>query len=730
MSEATLFLNRIFRSTFNSYTMVFFSKNRWFGMILFVVSFFDLYAGIAGLLSILTANVIAWMLGLNRSAIVSGFYGFNALLVGLGLGMAFQPQPQFYLLLVFTALATLFITLAFEGVLGKYGLPYLTFPFLVSLWIATLAARSYSSLLQGESDIYTLNTIYERGGPIVVHIYNWFGEVDWPIAIKTYFKSLGAIFFQYHLFAGLLIALGLLIYSRIAFVLSVLGFASAWVFYLLIGADMNDLNYGYIGFNHILTAIAIGGFFMVASRWSFLWVILLTPIITIISGGFAPILQPLQLPLYSLPFNLMVVLFLYGMKFRERMLLKPETVLIQYFSPEKNLYIGQNSNRRFSGKTMVPLSLPFYGMWKVNQAHNGAHTHKEAWRHAWDFVIVDEQNKEYQDAGAELTDFYCYNMPVTAPADGWIEEVVNNIADNDIGEVNVAQNWGNTVIIRHSEGLYTKLSHLKSGSIKVAVGSWVVKGQVLAACGNSGRSPYPHLHFQAQSTPHIGSPTLDYPISQFISYGDGQQLKLYQIPVLNEGVGNVQKEQALVKAFHFLPGQSISLSCPEDTFLSGKWEVKVDMYKNQYLEDSTTKSKAFFHTDGSVFFFSHYEGTHQCALYYFYLMAYKVPLAFYQDLEVQDMFPPSSFSTSVVQFLQDFIAPFHIFLKPEYHLKYHELSEDMSGNRVILASECSMKLAGKKRFNYRFTLEVAGDKLQTMTISSKSLNARIDFIQS
>ena len=730
MSGSTQLLNQVFRSTINSYTMVFFSKNRWLGFILLLISFFDIYAGIAGLLSLITANAFAWLLGLNRLSIVSGFYSFNALLVGLGLGIAFQPQPQFYLLLIFTALATLFITLAFEGVLGKYGLPYLTFPFLISLWIAALAARTYSSLIQGESDIYTLNTIYERGGPIVVSIYHWFGDVDWPIAVKTYFKSLGAIFFQYHLFAGLLVAAGLLIYSRIAFLLSILGFASAWGFYMLIGANMNDLNYGYIGFNHILTAIAIGGFFMVASRWSFLWVILLTPIISIIGSGFTAILQPLQLPIYSLPFNIVVVLFLYGMKFRERMVLKPEAVGIQYFSPEKNLYIGQNSRHRFKGKSLIPLSLPFYGTWKVNQGHNGAHTHKEAWRHAWDFVITGENDREYQGSGNELTDYYCFNMPVIAPADGWIEEVINNVNDNLLGEVNLARNWGNTVIIRHHEKLYTKLSHLKKGSIKVTAGTWVVKGQVLGSCGNSGRSPYPHLHFQAQENPHIDSPTIEYPISQYISYAGNRQLKVYETPLLHDQISNVQNEQALVKAFHFLPGQSLRLSCAADATLSGTWEVKLDLYKNQYLEDIDNKSKAYFHTDGSIFFFSHYEGSHKCSLYYFYLMAYKVPLAFYPDLVIADKYPLSSFSNSVIRLLQDTIAPFYIFLKPEYRLEYHELTEDLSGNRVMLASQCFMKLAGKTRLNYQFSLEVAADKLQTMTISSKSLNARIDFIQS
>jgi len=710
--------------------MVFFSKNRWFGVLLFLVSFFDVHAGLAGLISLLTANLIAWLLGLNRASIHSGYYGFNALLVGLGMGVAFQPQPQFYVLLISIAMATLFLTLAFEGILGKYGLPYLTFPFLISLWIATLAARNYSTLIQGESGIYTLNTIYQRGGPLIVEIYQWFGDVSWPIAVKTYFKSLGAIFFQYHLFAGLLIATGLLIYSRIAFLLSILGFASAWYFYMLIGADMNDLNYGFIGFNHILTAIAIGGFFMVASRWSFLWVILITPIISIITGGFAELMEPLQLPVYSLPFNIMVLLFVYGMKFRERMLLHPETVFIQHFSPEKNLYIGQNSRQRFQTQYQFPIYLPFYGVWTVNQGHNGELTHKEAWRHAWDFVIAGEGGKEYENSGIELTDYYCYDKPITAPADGWIEEVINTVPDNAVGEVNVQQNWGNTIIIRHNEWLYSKLSHLKTGSIKVSPGAWVTKGQILAACGNSGRSPYPHLHFQLQATPHIGSPTLNYPIAQFVSHSDKKELLLYKVPERNEQVSNVAQEQALIKAFHFIPGQTINLECTSDKSLSETWKVMIDMYKNTWLEDQSTGSKAYFHMDGAVFFFNHFEGSQSSLLYYFYLAAYKVPLTYYKSLVVTDLFPSTSVSLPLLQFFQDLIAPFYIFIKPEYQLKYHDLTEDLSGNRVVLASGCIMKLFGITQTDFRFTLEISADNLQVMTIASKSMNRKINFVNS
>ena len=42
----------------------------------------------------------------------------------------------------------------------------------------------------------------------------------------------------------------------------------------------------------------------------------------------------------------------------------------------------------------------------------------------------------------------------------------------------------------------------------VAVGQTVRGGEVLGLCGNSGRSPEPHLHFQLQSRAELGSPTV------------------------------------------------------------------------------------------------------------------------------------------------------------------------------------------------------------------------------
>lgn len=709
----------------SSYTLVFFSKNKWFGLILLIVSFFDLFTGIAGFLSVIITNGFALLIGLNHKKISSGYYGFNALLTGLGIGIAIQPSPAFYIILVFISLSVLLLTLVFEGIIGKYALPYLSVPFLIALWIAIAATRSYTGLSTNESGIFTLNTMFIRGGKVFVDIYLWFDDITWPIYVKTYFKSLGAIIFQYHLLSGILIALGLLIYSRIAFLYSIVGFSAAWVFYLATGANIHELDYSYIGFNHILTAIAIGSFFTVASRWSMLWVLLLTPLVSMLISASSQILSIYQLPVFSLPFNVVVLAFLYAMKFRERMLSKPEMVVVQHFSPEENLYASVNASERFRNQWYFPISLPFYGFRNINQAHDGDMTHKEEWKHAWDFVITDDEGKEYANDGLTLTDYYCYNKPVLAPADGWIEEVVDHIADNEPGKTNLIQNWGNSIVIRHAEHLYTKVSHLKKDSVAFQAGSYVKKGQVIAHSGNSGRSPYPHLHFQIQANPYIGSATLKYPISQYISLNGKHKLKLYSIPGLNEEVSDVQADSSLVKAFRFVPGQIIDYVT--DRGETGQWEVMTDSYNHIYLLCHETGSIAWLKVDGQLFYFTHFEGNKKSSLYYFFLSAYQVSLGYYNDLELDDVFPPTVITYSPLNLLQDFIAPFYIFIKPVYTMRFGSKDEDITGNTIHIKTQAKYRFLNLWFMNIQSEITVSDNGLDELRFTRQGKETTLNF---
>jgi hypothetical protein len=51
------------------------------------------------------------------------------------------------------------------------------------------------------------------------------------------------------------------------------------------------------------------------------------------------------------------------------------------------------------------------------------------------------------------------------------------------------------------------LAHLQPGSLAVAPGAWVSPGMLLARCGNSGRSPQPHIHLHLQLGEVPGAPT-------------------------------------------------------------------------------------------------------------------------------------------------------------------------------------------------------------------------------
>lgn len=700
------------RSILNSYAQVFFSDHRIFAVILIVVSFFDVYAGISGLLAVILSNTVAYLIGFNATFIKRGYYGFNSLLVGLGLGIYYQPSVEFYLLIFFTSLLTLMLAVMMEGVIGKYYLPYLSIPFLFGIWMVLLASRQFDALNISERGIYMLNEMYALGGLNLVKVYDWFVRLALPSSLEVYFRSLGAIFFQYHLFAGMLIALGLIIYSRIAFVLSLAGYYLAYAFFHLFGGDFTALNYSYIGFNFILTSIAVGGYFIIPSRYSYLWVALLTPltIIVIISAG--TLFSILQLSIYSLPFNIIVLLFLYILKFRERYLKSPQVVMVQHFSPERNLYSHLNYYSRFNPSLQVSLSLPVYGEWKVTQGHKGEHTHQHAWQHAWDFEIEDDEGHTFHRSGKDPEDYYAYGKPVIAPADGWVEELQDGIDDNPVGEINTVHNWGNTIVLRHADSLYTKISHLKKESLKVKVGDKVKKGTPLALCGNSGRSPVPHVHFQVQNEPYIGAPTLDYPLSNVV-HTEGSQTRLatWDVPEKGDLVSNIARHRVLEKAFHFIPGQILLLNVtePGSPVHQEVLAVKVDSLNNRYIQCERTGAMAYFKDDDSVFYFTGYQGSKRTVLYYFFLAHFKVIKGFYQNMTIEDALPADLFHNRFLLFLQDLIAPFWIFIRSVYRMTYTGIEDQLSSPVILLQASCETRMFNSVSKNIRFEIRV-GEK--------------------
>lgn len=722
-------LTDILRGIVNSYSQVFFSKSYFFAAILIFVSFFDIYAGIAGVLSVIISNAFAILLGFDKKKVTDGAYGFNNLLVGLGIGLYYQPGFEFYLVLFFISILTLFITIGLEGVLGKYGLPYLSVPFLFGIWTVNIASKGYSDLAISERGVYNLNEMYTIGGMSMVKLYDWFNNLAIPESLQIYFKSLSAILFQYHVFGGILIALGLLYYSRLAFLFSLIGFYTAFIFYNIIGANISELTYSYIGFNYILTAIAVGGFFIVPSRQSFLWVILLTPIVALVLTSTTYLFSFFGLSIFSLPFNIVVILFIYILKFRLRNNDKPALVAAQQYSPEQHAYNYNNYSKRFGDLPVVSMKLPFWGDWKVTQAHEGEHTHKDEWRHAWDFEIVDEQGKVYEDNGENLKDYYCFGKPVNAPAAGVVELLEDGINDNAIGDMFLEKNWGNTVVIKHADGLFTQISHLKKDSIKVKFGQQVGEGEIIGSCGNSGRSLVPHIHFQFQSTPSIGSKTIDYPFSSFVAKkNDSFSFKTTSKPEKNQIVSNITTNELLYKAYHFIPGEVVHFDETEgDKTSSISWKVKADIYNNTYFECEESGAIAWFKQLGSTFYFTYYQGQKNTLLYYFYLSSFKVVQTFYPKLKIEDNYPLSIFPDKKLLFIQDFCIPVFKFLTAKYEMIYDSMSTK-GVKSVVLKSSASFGNSKKKAgLNFNITVNEKGISNLLIVTDSETITATRKF---
>lgn len=86
------------------------------------------------------------------------------------------------------------------------------------------------------------------------------------------------------------------------------------------------------------------------------------------------------------------------------------------------------------------------------------------------------------------------NTPVIAAANGIVDFIRD---DSDIGGPEPTYwNYTNFIVIRHSNGEYSRYDHLAYRSSKVKVGQHVSEGQEIAKVGMTGYTYLPHLHFQ------------------------------------------------------------------------------------------------------------------------------------------------------------------------------------------------------------------------------------------
>lgn len=86
---------------------------------------------------------------------------------------------------------------------------------------------------------------------------------------------------------------------------------------------------------------------------------------------------------------------------------------------------------------------------------------------------------------------------VLAAAEGTVAAVADGFPDRNT-DWSAGGGFGNHVAIDHSEGVQSIYAHLRLGSVLVIPGQRVQVGTPLGLVGSSGRSSWPHLHFEVR----------------------------------------------------------------------------------------------------------------------------------------------------------------------------------------------------------------------------------------
>ncbi|MFZ4724912.1 MAG: urea transporter [Paludibacter sp.] len=690
--------NEIFPGILNSYSIIFFLDNKILAGTIMLVTFFNFWAGFSGLMAVIFTLLIGHSMHFDKLTLRSGLYSFNALLAGIGMGTFFDPGFVYFSLLALATLLTFLLSVAMSGWFYTYKIPFLSIPFVIAFWFVVLPSSHFQNLGLTQRNIFWINEMYAVGGNNLLQFFQTIDSFQINKLVDIYLRSLSSIFFQNNLIAGLLITFALLYSSRIMLSLSIIGFLSAYFFAQFTGSETASINYYNIGANYMMVAFAIGGFFIIPSKLSYLWTVLLIPLTSLVLLFFYKLLGFIQLPVFSLPFSFVTILFIYFLQLRSKaknLIITP----LQQNSPEKNLYSYNNNKERLAGLYYFPIHLPLMGQWTVTQAHDGNITHKGEWGKAFDFMITDSKAKTYRNDGYQLSDYYCYNKPVFAPADGFIELIIDNIEDNKIGSVNTTNNWGNSIVIRHATGLYSQISHLRKDTFKVAKGDFVKRGDLIAHCGNSGRSPEPHVHFQIQTTPMLGSKTIDYPFAYYFKQNNTNDVLMqFKKPENGDIVTTVSSDAFLYNAFNILPDNSLEMKfsineLPEKT---ENWDTYTDAYNQKYIYCAETNSSAYYVNDGFMFYFTAFYGNKKSLLYYFYLSAYKIYLGNNTKIEIVDSLPLNLINKAkTAVWLHDFIAPFHTFMKVKFDSSILISENSLGAGYTKFASAINFNLNGK-----------------------------------
>lgn len=256
--------------------------------------------GTVCLFGTIISTLTALLFRADKGMIKDGLFGFNGALIAIALVAYTSPNfttgniPNLHLCLyiVLCAVFTTVIMPAFAALLGPHKVPGLTMPFVLATWFFLGALLQFSTIDVSNALKPTSPSDFTGPRPDYTWI-TWFHGITMGIA---------EIFFQDNWVTGVIILIGIAINTRIGALMALMGSTLAVGAAVLYGAHDDTIRDGLFGYNAALTAMALGGFFLVLNLQGFLYTVIGVLVTARVWASLGIFLEPSGMPVLTSAF--------------------------------------------------------------------------------------------------------------------------------------------------------------------------------------------------------------------------------------------------------------------------------------------------------------------------------------------------------------------------------------------------------------------------------------------
>jgi urea transporter len=634
----------------HAYAILFFSPNVQLGCLLLAASLLSPAIGLSGLAGAFAAGGLAWALGFDHARIRNGYLLFNPLLICLTLGLMNQSDffapSVFVVLWIAAVLGGLFLTATMQQAFSHFfGLSAQSLPAMSFSYVLYLVAFA----VVGPTTIPT-----EIASP-------WLDPHILPSAGQSFFQVFGAMVFEPHALPGLVVFVALLVTSPLSALLATASLGVGLETMNLLGFHAGQSGMIWCGFNFLLCGIALGSAYFAPSRMSLLLALTGAFLCALVTLALATAFRYFGLPASALPYNLVVLVLVYALRQRHS-LAGLHALPAPAMQPETAGRLVVLNASRFPHLQLPALNLPFKDECVITQGINGSLTHRAPWNWALDFEVLSH-NQRCVRSGAALEDYHTFNKLVLAPCFGTVAAIKSHVRDNPPGANNPEENWGNYVVIHSDAGYHVLLAHLRQGAPLVHIGQRIVSGEPIGHCGNSGRSPVPHLHLQIQDSVYPGSPTRPFCLRNVIQLnpaGTAQKYHTSTIPAEGTRLAFPTPLPALHALFcNWLPGEyryriSIDHQTPREEILV----LEFDEMGRFRLRSRRHAAQLTAFLSQNVFYTIDYEGPCDSVIALIATGLARVPCLADPSVVWEDFVSPAPFYHGVMRTLHDIVDPY------------------------------------------------------------------------